>query len=73
MILLAFCHSEALIAQICESDSKKNRPEAAGAKYDVFWGVGDDKRGKLPSPNPKSCRIQISWVLGRRMRKFKIS
>ena len=49
MILVAFCHSEALIAQIHGSDSK-NSPEAAGAKYDVFWGAGGDKRGKLPSP-----------------------
>jgi hypothetical protein len=28
----------------------KNRPEAAELKYDVFWGVGHDKREKLPSP-----------------------
>ncbi len=48
---------------------QKNRAETAGSKYDLFWGVGYDKRGKFASPNPKSCRIQISWDLGRQIRK----
>ena len=29
---------------------QKNTSEAAELKYDVFWGVGHDKGGKLPSP-----------------------
>ena len=30
--------------------AKKTSPEAAELKYDVFWGGGNRKLGKLPSP-----------------------
>ena len=57
MIFIAFCHSEALIGQIYESDSKKNSLETAGAKYGVVWGVGGDKDQKVDQGNSGSGKI----------------
>ena len=70
MILIAFCHSEALIDPPDESDSKEKiarKPLEPNTPFS--GGVGDDKHGKLPSPFSKSCRIQLFWVVCRRVRK----